>query len=97
MGYFGYAYYIENTDKLRIVPIDSGNGPVTPSDETINAGEYTPLSRPIFIYVNKASLEKTEVKEFVVFYMEHAIELVAEVGYTPFPQSVYEANLSEIN
>jgi phosphate transport system substrate-binding protein len=97
LGYFGYAYYIENTDKLKIVPIDSGNGPVTPSDETINAGEYTPLARPIFIYVNKASLEKPEVEEFVVFYMEHAVELVAEVGYTPFPQSVYDDNLSEIN
>jgi phosphate transport system substrate-binding protein len=96
LGYFGYAYYIENTDKLKIVPIDSGNGPVTPSDDTINAGEYTPLSRPIFIYVSKASLEKPEVEEFVIFYMEHATELVSEVGYTPFPESVYEANISEI-
>jgi phosphate transport system substrate-binding protein len=97
LGYFGYAYYIENTDKLKIVPIDSGNGPVIPSDETINAGEYTPLARPIFIYVNKASVEKTEVEEFVTFYMEHAAELVTEVGYTPFPQSVYEETLLEIN
>jgi phosphate transport system substrate-binding protein len=97
LGYFGYAYYIENTDKLKIVPIDSGNGPVIPSDDTINAGEYTPLSRPIFIYVSKASLEKPEVEEFVIFYMEHATELVSEVGYTPFPESVYEANISEIS
>jgi phosphate transport system substrate-binding protein len=97
LGYFGYAYYSENTDKLKIVPIDSGNGPVTPSDETINAGEYTPLARPIFIYVNKASLEKPEVEEFVIFYMENAVELVAEVGYTPFLQSVYDENLLGIN
>ncbi len=96
LGYFGYAYYIENTDKLKIVPIDSGNGPVTPSDDTINAGEYTPLSRPIFIYVSKASLERPEVEEFIIFYMEHATELVLEVGYTPFPEAVYEANISEI-
>ncbi len=97
LGYFGYAYYSENTDKLKIVPIDSGNGPVTPSDESINAGEYTPLARPIFIYVNKVALEKPEVEEFVIFYMEHAVELVAEVGYTPFPQSVYDENLTGIN
>ena len=97
LGYFGYAYYAENVDKLKIVPIDSGNGPVTPSDETINAGEYAPLSRPIFIYVSKASLERPEVEEFVIFYMEYATELVAEVGYTPLPESVYEANISEIS
>jgi phosphate transport system substrate-binding protein len=96
LGYFGYAYYAENTDKLKIVPIDSGNGPVIPSDETVEAGQYTPLSRPIFIYVNKESLERQEVKEFVIFYMEHAEQLVTEVGYTPQPNSVYEENLSKL-
>jgi len=96
LGYFGYAYYAENTDKLKIVPIDSGNGPVTPSDQTINAGQYTPLSRPLFIYVNKESLKRPEVKSFVRFYMENAEQLVAEVGYTPLPTSVYQENLSKL-
>ena len=93
LGYFGYAYYAENTDKLKIVPIDGGNGPVVPSDETVKTGQYAPLSRPIFIYVNKASLERDVVKSFVTFYMENAEQLVTEVGYTPQPSSVYEQNL----
>jgi phosphate transport system substrate-binding protein len=97
LGYFGYAYYAENTDKLKIVPIDSGSGPVTPTDQTINAGHYVPLSRPLFIYVNKESLERAEVKAFVRFYMENGEQLVAEVGYTPLPTSVYQENLSVIN
>jgi len=94
LGYFGYAYYAENTDRLKIVPIDSGNGPVTPSDQTINAGQYTPLSRPLFIYVSKESLKRPEVRAFVKFYMENAEQLVAEVGYTTLPTSVYQENLS---
>jgi phosphate transport system substrate-binding protein len=93
LGYFGYAYYAENTDKLKIVPIDGGNGPVIPSDATVKAGQYSPLARPIFIYVNKASLDTDVVKLFVTFYMENAEQLVAEVGYTPQPSSVYQQNL----
>ncbi|MFH2110597.1 MAG: PstS family phosphate ABC transporter substrate-binding protein [Candidatus Bathyarchaeota archaeon] len=96
LGYFGYAYYAENRDKLRIIPIDSGNGPVTPSDSTINGGQYTPLSRPLFIYVSKSSLEKPEVKTFVEFYIENALNLVSEVGYTPLPEEVYADNLDLI-
>jgi len=96
LGYFGYAYYAENTDKLKIVPIDSGAGPVIPSDATVKAGQYTPLARPIFIYVNKASLETEVVNNFVRFYMENAEQLVAEVGYTPQPNSVYQDNLGLI-
>jgi phosphate transport system substrate-binding protein len=96
LGYFGYAYYAENTDKLKIIPIDSGSGPVIPSDQTVKAGQYTPLARPIFIYVNKASLENEAVHTFVTFYMENAEWLVTEVGYTPQPDSVYQNNLAEI-
>jgi phosphate transport system substrate-binding protein len=96
LGYFGYAYYAENTDLLKIIPIDSGNGPVTPSDETINAGQYVPLSRPLFIYVNIEDLQRPEVRGFVEFYMENAIQLVTEVGYTPYPASIYKENLDLI-
>ncbi|MEM2896383.1 MAG: PstS family phosphate ABC transporter substrate-binding protein [Candidatus Bathyarchaeia archaeon] len=96
LGYFGYAYYTVNRDRLKIVPIDSGEGPITPTDETINAGKYKPLSRPLFIYVNKKALERPEVKAFVKFYMENAEKLVAEVGYTPLPASVYQENLSKL-
>jgi phosphate transport system substrate-binding protein len=97
LGYFGYAYYAENTDKLKIVPIDSGSGPVTPSDQTINSGQYAPLSRPLFIYVNNESLKRAEVKAFVKFYMESGEQLVTRVGYTPLPTSVYQENLTTIN
>lgn len=96
LGYFGYAYYAENTDKLKIVPIDSGKGPVTPSDETVKNGDYAPLSRPLFIYVNTKSMERPEVKAFVTFYLENAENLVIEVGYTPLEASIYQEQLSMV-
>ena len=96
LGYFGYAYYIENKNKLKIVPVDSGKGPITPSHDIINTGKYIPLSRDLLIYVNLDSLKRTEVKEFVLFYMEHAEELVNEVGYTPLNKNIYQRNLEVI-
>ena len=97
LGYFGYAYYAENSEILKIVPINAGSGPVTPSDQTINSGEYTPLSRPLFIYVNRSSLERIEVENFVRFYMKNAEQLVSEVGYTPLPTYIYEQNILALN
>ncbi|MDK2821453.1 MAG: phosphate transport system substrate-binding protein [Clostridia bacterium] len=97
LGYFGYAYYSENTDKLKAVAIDNGEGAIEPTMETINNGSYVPLSRPIFIYVSKKSLKRPEVKEFVKFYMENASRLSREVGYVNAPNSVYQENLSKIN
>lgn len=95
LGYFGYAYYKQNADKLKIVPIDAGDGPVTPTDETIIAGDY-PLSRPLFIYVNKEAIARPEVKAFLKFYMKNAEQLAIEVGYTPLPASKYQENLQII-
>ncbi|MGH8729846.1 MAG: PstS family phosphate ABC transporter substrate-binding protein [Burkholderiales bacterium] len=89
LGYFGFAYYVENKGKLKAVPIDGGKGPVMPSPEAVENGTYTPLSRPIFIYVNAKSLEKPEVAEFVQFYLQNAPKLVAEVKYVPLPASAY--------
>ena len=68
LGYFGYAYYKENQDKVKIVPIDGGEGPVVPTEVSINLGTYSPLSRPIFIYVTDSSLDDPAVAEFVNFY-----------------------------
>ncbi|MBZ0269914.1 PstS family phosphate ABC transporter substrate-binding protein [bacterium] len=90
LGFFGFAYYIENTDKLRIVPIDAGAGPVVPSHDSIANGSYTPLSRPIFIYVARKAADRPEVESFVRFYLESAPELVAEVGYVALPANLYE-------
>ena len=93
LGFFGYAYYAENSDKLKLVAVDAGSGCVTPTPATIEYGEYRPLSRSLFIYVNTAALAKPEVKAFVDFYMVNAAELVAEVGYVRLQEAEYRANL----
>lgn len=97
LGYFGYAYFEENADKLKLVPIDNGDGnAVTPTFDTIKDGTYKPLARPIFIYANKKSLEKPEVKEFVKFYLENAPELVKSVFYVPLTDDKYKESLAKI-
>ncbi len=95
LGFFGYAYYAENKERLKLVPIDNGNeedgaGAIAPSPETVTNGTYQPLSRPIFIYVSKAAAERPEVQGFVNYYLEHAATLVPEVGYIPLPASAYD-------
>lgn len=97
IGFFGFAYYEENQDKLKLVKIDNGNGPVEPSFETIQDGSYAPLSRPLYIYVNKASLAKPEVKTFVQFYIESAKELAPAVGYIALPDELYKKDLEIIS
>ena len=90
LGYFGFAYYIENQAKLKAVAIDSGKGAVGPSPKTVEDGTYQPLARPIFIYVSKKSLDsKPEVKEFVDFYLKNAAKLVKDVKYVALPQNAY--------
>ena len=96
LGYFGYAYYVENKDKLKLVAVDAGKGAVLPSEQSILNGTYAPLSRPIFIYVNKAALARPEVKEFIRFYMTEGPKLVSEVGYVPMPANVYSENIAKI-
>lgn len=89
LGYFGFAYYIENLRKLKAVAIDGGKGAIVPSAKTVEDGSYQPLSRPVFIYVSKKSLDKPEVKEFVEFYLKQAPQLVKQVKYVPLPASAY--------
>lgn len=86
LGYFGYAYFHQNRDKLRAVSVDAGQGCVAPETQTIATGTYTPLSHPLFIYVKKSSLERPEVRQFVDFYLTHAAELSTQVGYVPFAE-----------
>lgn len=95
LGYFGLAYYQENADRLKLVPIDAGEGPVLPSHESIVKGIYKPLSRPLFIYVNKSAAERPEVQAFVEFYLspQNAEKLVREVGYIPLPKEELEKSL----
>ena len=97
LGYFGYAYYIENKDKLRAVPIVNEKGQaVEPSMETVLKGTYTPLARPIFIYVNASSLARPEVKEFVEYYLQNGAALATEVKYVPLPGSAYKTALQHV-
>jgi phosphate transport system substrate-binding protein len=91
LGFFGYAYYESNSSLLRAVAIDNGNGPVLPSPETIKNGSYSPLSRPIFIYVTLSAAERPEVQSFINFYLDSAAKLTREVGYIPLPDQAYEA------
>ena len=92
LGYFGYAYYVENQDKLKAVPIveKEGKPAVSPSEATVINGTYQPLSRPIFIYVNAKSIAKPEVKKFVEFYMANAAKMAKEVKYVPLPADAYK-------
>ena len=92
LGFFGYAYYIENQDNLKIVPIDEGNGPVAPTAQSINDGTYSPLSRPIFVYLNTDSLARPEVRSFVDFYIDNAAGIASEVGYIELPEEMYQAS-----
>jgi phosphate transport system substrate-binding protein len=96
LGYFGYAYYVENRNRLKVVPIDNGSGPVEPSEDTVHNGKYTPLSRPLFIYVNAESLKRPEVAEFVQFYLDHVGDLAKDVGFIPLPKSAYEKAKSRV-
>lgn len=96
LGYFGYAYYVENTDKLKLLAVDSGDGCVAPSRETILDGTYSPLSRPLFVYVRKDALERPEVAELMRFYLTEGPALAAEVGYVEAPDSMYEEGLALI-
>lgn len=89
IGFFGYAYYAENQDKIRLVGVDGGNGVVLPSPETVTSGAYAPLSRPVFIYVNNDAARRPEVADFVNFYLDNATEIVPDVGYIPLAADEY--------
>ncbi len=92
LGYFGFAYYLENKDKLKLLGVDNGSGAVKPSEETVRGGTYKPLSRQLYIYVRTSALKKKQVKDFVDFYMEKGGSLVKEVGYVPVSDEVAARN-----
>ncbi|MDQ7732846.1 PstS family phosphate ABC transporter substrate-binding protein [Halomonas sp. SpR1] len=96
LGFFGLAYFLENQDKLKAVPISwKGGEPVEPTKETAGDGEYQPLTRPLYYYANKASVEEKEhVEKFAEFlFQEENGDLVSEVGYVPLGERVREAAL----
>ncbi|HKK92433.1 MAG TPA: PstS family phosphate ABC transporter substrate-binding protein [Longimicrobiales bacterium] len=91
MGYFGYAYYIENADRLHSVAIDSGDGCVSPSRETIEDGSYSPLSRPLYIYVRHEAAQRPEVEAFLDYVFENGPDLIPATGYVPLTPEQYAA------
>jgi phosphate transport system substrate-binding protein len=98
LGYFGYAYYAENQNRLKALPIveKEGKPAVSPSEASVINGTYQPLARPIFIYVNVKSMAKPEVKKFVEAYMKDAAKMAKEVKYVPLPADAYKAGLDHL-
>jgi phosphate transport system substrate-binding protein len=102
LGFFGIAYYEENKDKLKLVPIDdekseNGAGPILPDSTTVENGSYQPLARPIFIYVAQPAADRAEVGNFVEYYLKEAARLVPEVGYITLPGNAYELALAKFS
>jgi len=100
LGYFGYAYYVKNKDKLNVVAVSATNDvqdAVVPTNESIEAGKYIPLSRPLFLYVNKAALKRPEVASFLRFYLsDEGQELVGEAGYVRLSESAIKATRKQL-
>jgi phosphate transport system substrate-binding protein len=92
MGFFGYAYYQANKDKLRAIPIvnPTTDKAVLPTSENIESGTYAPFSRPLFLYVNRRSARRPEVRAFVEYYLRECPKLASEVGYVRLPEAMYE-------
>lgn len=102
LGFFGYMYYAANKDRLKVLPVDDGNpengaGPITPSPETVRGGTYQPLSRPLFVYVARASLARAPVVAFINFYLEKGWKMVGKVGYMPLPADAYPLALARVS
>ncbi|WP_164668600.1 PstS family phosphate ABC transporter substrate-binding protein [Virgibacillus doumboii] len=98
ISYFGYAYYLENKDNLKVVPIVNSDGePVKPTQETIQSGDYNPFSRPLFIYVKNEAMQNESVNNFTKYALENAGEMAEAVGYVAKSDSAYEEALKKID
>ncbi|MFN5324295.1 MAG: PstS family phosphate ABC transporter substrate-binding protein [Bacteroidota bacterium] len=100
LAFFGYAYYEENSSKLKSIGIDDGKpdngaGPIKPSLETVKNKSYAPLSRPLYIYVNSTAVMRPEVTEFVRFYLQNAGQLATDVGFIPMTDEEYKAEIAK--
>lgn len=98
LGYFGYAYYQEHKDKLKVLAINNGKGAVLPETATVEKAQYQPLSRPLFIYVNfQKAQNKEQAHQFVNFYLQQAPKVVSSVGYVPLPDEAYRIGYVHLN
>jgi phosphate transport system substrate-binding protein len=94
LGFLPFAYYFENRERLKVIPVDNGKAddgtsPVAPSLEAIRNGTYQPLARPLFVYVSQKSLARPEVEQFVDFYLANAGTLAEEIGYVHLGDAAY--------
>jgi phosphate transport system substrate-binding protein len=100
VGYIPYAYFAPHSNRMKAVPIqwekNKVQEPVPPSPENVLAGTYNPLSRPLFIYVSRKSMDKPEVKEFVEFYLKNVGTLSKEVKYLPLPDTAYQMAMDRV-
>lgn len=83
LGYFGLSYFEQNQDALKLLGIDAGDGCVTPSRETVQSGEYTPLSRPLYVYVSKESFARDEVRGFMDYFLANIDSLAEQALFVP--------------
>ena len=95
LGFIPFAYFDENKDKLKLIPVDdkkadNGNGPIAPSLDSIRTGTYQPLARPLFIYVSDKALARPEVQKFIDFFLTNGPKLAEEVGYVELGDPVYQ-------
>lgn len=91
LGYFGLAYYEENQQQLKALPVDSGKGSILPSRETVERSQYQPLARPLFIYINSRTAQKNQaLQDFVKFYLDKVPEIAPSIGYVPLPEEGYQ-------
>lgn len=97
LGFFGLAYYAESKDKLTLIGVNNGTEVVKPTLETVRNGTYSPLSRPLFIYVNSTSVKSPEVVAFVHYYLDNAAVLSEDVGYIPLPEELYTKQKESFN
>lgn len=97
LGYFGLAYFTENKDKLKLVGVDNGNGPVYPSLVTVGDGTYTPLARPLYIYLSENAKKRPEVMDFMKFFIDNSADLAEEVGYIPLSDAEYRSAWNSIS
>jgi phosphate transport system substrate-binding protein len=96
LGYFGFTYFEENQDRLKALEVDGGNGCVAPGIDTAQDGSYTPLARPLFIYVSQSSLGESEtLREFVRFALENAQTIAEEAQYVPMSQQQIDEELQK--
>ena len=95
LGYFGFFYFEENKEKLKLLGVDSGDGCIKPTMDTVSQNTYRPLSRPLFIYVRKSSLQDSTVVDFVKYYLDNAADAAKQVGYVPVKAEIQSENLKQ--